>query len=181
VNSKTLILGIGNNLLADEGVGIHVVEHLRAILAESSSKLQNNLQLVDGGTLSFTLAGIIEDSARLIVIDATRLDAAPGTVRVFEGEDMDHFLGTGKRSSVHEVSLLDLMAVAALSGHLPQQRALIGVQPKKIDWSDIPTPAVKQAIPVVCDHVMDLVSRWTGIPMPSLDHLAITSRQECEI
>ena len=78
---------------------------------------------------------------------------------------MDSFLGTGKRNSVHEVSLLDLMAVAALSGHLPEQRALIGIQPENIDWSDVPTPAVRDAIPVACDHVIKLVRRWMVLPV----------------
>ena len=176
MSGKTLVLGIGNNLLADEGIGIHVIEHLHAIAAGPSNKLHDKFQLVDGGTLSFTLAGIIEDSARLIVIDATRLDAPPGTVRVFEGEDMDRFLGTGKRSSVHEVSLLDLMAVVALSGHLPPQRALIGIQPEKIDWSDRLSPSVELAIPVVCDHVMELADRWTKLsPIPEVSRPQLTT------
>lgn len=164
MSKKTLILGLGNTLLGDEGIGVHVLEHLRNHIHQFIPDLEDNLELLDGGTLSFTLATAIEDSAQLIVIDATRLDAEPGTVRVFEGESMDSYLGTGKRSSVHEVSLLDLMAVAALSGHLPEQRALIGIQPENIDWSDVPTPAVRNAIPTVCDHVIELVQCWMVIP-----------------
>jgi len=164
LNEKTLVLGLGNTLLADEGIGVHALEHLRQHIKQSSPDLENCIELLDGGTLSFTLAAAIEDSAQLIVIDATRLDATPGTVRVFEGEAMDRFLGSGKRSSVHEVSLLDLMAVAALSGHLPRQRALIGIQPENIDWSDTPTKAVSQALPAVSDHVIDLVQRWIQTP-----------------
>jgi hydrogenase maturation protease len=162
VSSKTLVLGLGNTLLADEGIGVHALTNLRHRLPEIAPELEPQLELLDGGTLSFTLAGAIEDCARLIVIDASRLDAEPGTVRVFEGEAMDHFLGTGKRSSVHEVSLLDLLAVATLSGHLPQQRALIGVQPENIDWADAPTPPVQASIPLVCEHVLELARRWTA-------------------
>ena len=175
MSGKTLILGIGNNLLGDEGIGIHVVEHLHTLVADSTN-LHDKLQLVDGGTLSFSLAGLIEDCERLIVIDATRLDAAPGTVRVFEGADMDHFLGSGKRSSVHEVSLLDLMAVVALNGHLPTQRALIGIQPQDIDWSDQLSTPVAQAVPVVCEHVMQLAERWTNpSPLPEISHAQLAT------
>ena len=175
MSGKTLVLGIGNNLLGDEGIGIHVIQHLHAIAADSSN-LHDKFQLVDGGTLSFTLAGIIEDSARLIVIDAPRLDAPPGTVRVFEGEDMDHFLGNGKRSSVHEVSLLDLMAVVALNGHLPERRALIGIQPEHIDWSDRLSPSLEQAVPVVCEHVMGLADRWSNLsPLPEVSRVQLTT------
>ena len=160
MNNKTLVLGLGNTLLGDEGIGVHALESLRHFIDHSEPDLSNQIEILDGGTLSFTLAAAIEDCAQLIVIDAARLDAAPGTVGVFEDEAMDHFLGTGKRSSVHEVSLLDLMAVAALSGHLPQHRALIGVEPDYIDWADEPTPAVGQAIPLVCERVVELVRRW---------------------
>ena len=172
MSEKTLVLGLGNTLLADEGIGVHAVEYLRNHIEQTEHDLASRVELLDGGTLSFTLAAAIEDSTHLIVIDATRLDAAPGTVCVFEGEAMDEFLGTGKRTSVHEVSLLDLMAVAALSGHLPVQRALIGIQPENIDWSDTPTPEVSRAIPLVCDHVLDLVHRWTRVPPQIADSLA---------
>lgn len=171
MGGRTLVLGLGNTLLADEGIGVHVLDHLRTVVLENHSDLENKLELLDGGTLSFTLAAAIEDSAHLIVIDATRLDAPPGTVRVFEGEAMDQFLGTGKRSSVHEVSLLDLLAVVALSDHLPARRALIGIQPENIDWSDTPTAAVNKAIPLACDHVLELSRRWMALPMPSPNRL----------
>jgi len=154
------VLGLGNTLLGDEGVGVHALQYLLDHIRQTQPDLENRVELLDGGTLSFTLAADIEDCSQLIVIDATRLESAPGAVRVFEGEAMDHFLGSGKRSSVHEVSLLDLMAVAALSGHLPQQRALIGVQPEYIDWADSLTPSVSQSLPRVCDEVIDLVRRW---------------------
>jgi hydrogenase maturation protease len=175
LHNKTLVLGLGNTLLGDEGIGVHVLEPLRHFIDHSEPDLSSKIEILDGGTLSFTLAAAIEDCARLIVIDAARLDAAPGTVRVFEDQAMDHFLGTGKRSSVHEVSLLDLMAVAALSGHLPQRRALIGVEPEYIDWADEPTPAVRQAIPQVCDHVVELVQRWWS---PAYDDQALAAGGE---
>lgn len=162
MTSTTLVLGLGNTLLGDEGVGVHAVRHVRQQLPQIAPELESRLELLDGGTLSFTLAGAIEDSTHLIVIDASRLDAEPGTVRVFEGEAMDQFLGTGKCSSVHEVSLLDLLAVATLSGHLPQRRALIGVQPEYIDWSDTPSPSVQASIPLVCEQVLELSRRWTA-------------------
>ncbi len=169
MSRSTLVLGLGNTLLADEGIGVHALQYLRDRIPENAPELEQELELLDGGTLSFTLAGAIEDSDHLIVLDASRFDAAPGTVRVFEGEAMDHFLGTGKRSSVHEVSLLDLLAITALSGHLPQRRALVGIQPENVDWSDHPTPAVHEAIPVVCEYVLELARRWRTVPASSRD------------
>jgi hydrogenase maturation protease len=152
---KTLILGIGNILLRDEGAGIHVLNQLRALLAD-----RDDVNLLDGGTLSFTLAGAIEDAAHLIVIDAAQLDAAPGTSQVFEGAQMDAFLGSNRRMSVHEVSLIDLMAIAHLCDHLPQQRALIGIQPGEIDWGEAPYPSVASALPQVCSQALQLMEAW---------------------
>ena len=97
---------------------------------------------------------------QLIVIDAAELDSAPGTVRAFVGEDMDRFLGVNRKRSVHEVGLLDLMAVAHLAGHLPQRRALIGIQPDIVDWGDAPTAAVAEAIPQACSLTLDLIAAW---------------------
>ncbi len=152
---KTLVLGIGNTLLGDEGAGVYAVRHMQREHADCA-----DVEFLDGGTLSFTLAGPIEQADNLIVIDATELCAAPGTLRVFVGDEMDRFLGANRKASVHEVSLLDLMAVALLSGRLPQRRALIGIQPQFLDWADGPTEAVARAIPDACDQAMNLMGAW---------------------
>ena len=151
----TLVLGLGNTLLGDEGVGVYAVQRLEQALAGTDGVL-----CLDGGTLSFTLAGPIEDSARLIVIDAAELHAEPGSVRVFEGAAMDHHVGAGSKRSVHEVSLADLLAIACLAGRLPEYRALIGIQPEFVDWSDAPTPAGERGIETACALALDLIRRW---------------------
>jgi len=155
MNNKTLVLGLGNTLLGDEGAGVYAVRALQERHADRA-----DVELLDGGTLSFTLAGPIEDADNLIVIDATQLKDTPGTVRVFEGEDMDRFLGGNRKSSVHEVSLLDLLTIARLAEALPARRALIGIQPEYLDWSDTLTENVARAIPVACELAMNLIERW---------------------
>lgn len=154
-SSRTLILGIGNTLLSDEGAGIHVIRELAEHLGDRA-----DIELMDGGTLSFTLAGAIEEADRLIVVDAANLDAPPGTTRVFVGDDMDNFVGGNRKRSVHEVGLIDLMAIARLTDRLPGARALIGIQPHDLDWGETPSPAVSAAIPVACRHVLDLLETW---------------------
>lgn len=152
---KTLILGIGNVLLSDEGAGVHAIRQLADLAAQ-----RNDIELMDGGTLSFSLAGAIEDAAHLIVIDAAQYDGVPGTTKVFVGEQMDTFIGSNRKCSVHEVSLIDLMAIALLSGQLPQQRALIGIQPHSIDWGETPSPPVASAIRLACGQALQLVAEW---------------------
>lgn len=158
----TLVLGIGNTLLTDEGIGVYVIRYL----AQRYPHLPD-VDYMDGGTLSFTLAEPIAAADGLITVDAARLDAPPGSVRRFEGEEMDRFL-QGKRSSVHEVSLADLLDMARLTGDLPERRCLIGIQPSAMGWGDQPTPEVEAAIPEAAKLVLDTLFRWTGnTPPPS--------------
>jgi hydrogenase maturation protease len=152
---KTLILGIGNTLLQDEGAGVHAVLQL----AEQAAH-RDDIELMDGGTLSFSLAGAIEDAENLIVIDAAQYGGEPGTTRVFLGDQMDSFVGGNRKLSVHEVSLLDLLMIARLADRLPRQRALIGIQPHSIDWGETPSPPVAGAIRLACDQAMQLVAEW---------------------
>ncbi len=153
--SNIAVLGIGNVLLGDDGIGVHA---MRAF-AERSEDL-GELHFLDGGTLSFMLAPAIESCDGLIVLDAAELLASAGDVRLFEGSAMDVFLGSSRKRSVHEVGLLDLMAIAALSGRLPERRALIAIQPAAVGWSDQPTESVAAAIPEVCARARELVERW---------------------
>ena len=151
---EVTVLGIGNCLLADEGAGIHAIHRL----AERSPG--EHVRLVDGGTLSFTLAEAIASTDRLIVIDAARFDARPGTVRLLEGEAMDAFLTGPGRRSVHEVGLIDLMQMVRMSGDLPQHRALIGIEPASVDWGSAPTPPVAASLDEVCSVAYELIRRW---------------------
>ncbi len=153
---KTLVLGIGNTLLTDEGVGVHVLDRLGA------TDLPEAVELLDGGTLSFTLAGPIEDAEALVVVDAANLKSSPGTLKVFEGQDMDAFLMGNRKSSVHEVGLTDLRAIAILAGHWPERRALVAIQPEAVDWGEAPTPAVAAAIAPAVEAVLGLIRRWRG-------------------
>lgn len=152
---RVLVLGIGNTLLGDEGLGVATVLHM-----QSQPVDRRGVRCVDGGTLSFTLAGEIEDAQALIVIDAAELRSAPGTVQVFEGADMDDFVSTRRKSSVHEVNLVDLLAIARLTGHLPRHRALIGIQPQAMEWACGLTPAARAAVPAAAAQAWGLVGRW---------------------
>lgn len=151
---NTLILGIGNTLLSDEGAGVHALN-----LFQSYHPDHPNLTYIDGGTLSFTLAAYIEDCDRLIVFDAAELHAPAGTVRTMSGLDMDTFLGAARRSP-HEVGLLDLFDIARLTESLPDERALIGIQPDSIEWGMSPTPAVGQALPTAMKEAESLLVQW---------------------
>ena len=154
MTTTTLVLGIGNTLLSDEGVGIHIVEYLAAHHGD-----KNHVTCLDGGTLSFVLADAIAEHDNLIVVDAARLGEAAGTVRCFEGADMDRYL-TGNRCSVHEVGLTDLLDIARLSGTFPEHRALIGVQPHSLEWGEALSERVVPAVGSAARQVLVLLQRW---------------------
>lgn len=154
---KILVLGIGNTLLTDEGVGIVAMRELQARYVD-----HKNIEFLDGGTLSFTLAVPISECDALLVIDAAELGAAPGTVCSFEGEAMDRFMGENRKNSVHEVGLLDLKSISLLTGHWPKQRALIGVQPAVVRWGEMLTPAVAAALPKVCELADGVIANFNS-------------------
>lgn len=151
---NTLILGIGNVLLRDEGAGIHAMHRLQATFSAA-----HDITFIDGGTLSFTLAAYLQDCDNVIVLDAAELKSPPGTVKTLVGEQMDAFLGAARRSP-HEVGLLDLFDIARLTDSLPANRALIGIQPKSIEWGMCATSPVERALPEVVNEAVKLLAQW---------------------
>jgi hydrogenase maturation protease len=155
-NSTILVLGLGNSLLSDDGVGIHVVEALRGEFGR-----RPDISLRDGGTLGLVLLPEIEDAGAVILVDASEVGGAPGDVRVFEGEAMDRQLGGTKRTA-HEVAAADLLDAAALTGQRPERRALVAIQAASTEWGLSPTSPVASAIPAACDRVRALIERWSA-------------------
>ena len=156
---RTVVLGIGNVLLTDDGAGVHAARCLADGLARGTLNAPSNVDVLDAGTLSFTLVPLIGDAERLIVLDAMQLGEPAGTVRRFLDSDVDRVLSRA-RLSVHEVGLRDVLAAACLCGSLPRERALIGVQPARIDWGSEPTEPVAAAIDELIHMTLDLLGDW---------------------
>lgn len=148
---RIVVIGIGNNLLGDDGAGVHVVEQLK------TEQWPLPITFLDGGTLSFSLLEHIETADHLIIVDAAYLDASPGTVAVFRNSELEHFLTHSRRPSVHEVNLLDVLGAARLRGRLPGEYALVAIEPEVVGWSSTPSPAVAAAIDKACGRVAELI------------------------
>jgi hydrogenase maturation protease len=155
----TLVLGIGNTLLTDEGVGVHVINRL----AQAYSHFPE-VKFLDGGTLSFSLAGELASHDWLIVVDAAHTGNPPGSVVCFEGSEMDRYL-KGNRKSVHEVGLGDLLDIARLSECYPGRAALVGIEPFSMEWGESLSPIVEKTVPVAMDSVTALINRWKRNPI----------------
>ncbi len=155
-NSKILLLGLGNTLLGDDGVGVHIVNRLQSRLLE-----HEEIECVDGGTLGLSLLTQMDLDRPFIAVDAAQIGLPAGAVRVFEGEQMDMQL-SGRKSTSHEVALADLMDAALLTGIRPDKRALVAIQPRETGWGDAPTPAVAAAIETAESEILALIDRWQG-------------------
>ncbi len=156
MGGKILVLGLGNTLLTDDGIGPHVIAALdRGAAARNTAEVAT----LDGGTLGLSLLPEIEAATALIVVDAASYGGAPGEVRVFDEAAMDAQLGATK-TSAHELALADLLGAAALSGCLPERRALVGIAPALVSWGLEPTPEVAASIPLACAEIEKIIERW---------------------
>jgi hydrogenase maturation protease len=151
---RILVMGIGNTLLQDDGIGVHVTEQFRNSLSPDSS-----VTVLDGGTIGLSLLPDVEDSDAVIIVDASEIDEPPGTVRIFRDREIDRQL-SGKRRTVHEVALADLFAAAEIRGRSPARRVLVAIQPGCTDWGLDPTSPVKAAIPQACEAIESLTEEW---------------------
>ena len=152
--TRVLVLGVGNPLMSDDGVGQRVL----AVLSARHPAL-DGVEYLDAGTLGLMLLPRVEQCDALLALDAAHLSGAPGEVRVFEGTELDAFLRTA-RCSVHELGLRDLFDAARLTDALPARRALVGVQPEQLGWGMVLSPAVATAVPAAADVARCIVERW---------------------
>jgi hydrogenase maturation protease len=159
---RTVVLGIGNPLIGDDGLGIHVIRDLLARRA-SLPLPEGDIEILDGGTLGYLLLDRVDGLDGLIVVDAANIGAEPGELRVFQDEEIDRFLSDNQTSSVHEVGLVDLMQMLSLTGKTPRRRALVGVQPAVIDWNMELSPAVAPSMLKASNAIVDILSIWYGV------------------
>ena len=154
--ASVAVVGIGNNLLTDDGAGIHAL----ALVAQDAA---DGVTCIDGGTVGLGLLDRLANFDGLVALDAMILGKRPGAVTVLQGEAMDAHLRT-QHGSVHEVGLSDLMDALRLCGELPEKRALIGIEPEAMDWGTEPTAAVAAALPEAAALARQLVREWRSAP-----------------
>lgn len=156
-----LILGIGNILLKDEGVGVRAVEAL-----EKRYLMPESVEIVDGGTAGFELLSYIRNREYLIVIDAIAHGQAPGTVMRVEGEDVRATFS--HRISPHQLGISDVLAASLVAGEPPRNLVLFGIEPKDIatglDLSDEVSESLDKLISCVVDELVSIGCELTARP-----------------
>jgi hydrogenase maturation protease len=161
IDGPLLVVGVGNILLRDEGVGVRVVERLRL----SHEPLPADARLVDGGTLGLDLLPLIEEARGLVLVDAIDVQAAPGSVIVLRGRDVeDAFVGA---VSSGQVGVGDLVAVCRLTEVLPDEIVLIGIQTAElevgVDLSEPVAAALPEAASVVHAELRRMAAATSAI------------------
>lgn len=152
-NVKTLILGVGNLLLSDEGVGVRVIERL---LAEYD--LPEQVQVLDGGTLGLDLLYYLEGVENLLIIDAVEMESEPGELLRMEGEDVPAFLSV--KMSPHQIGIPDMLFAAKLRDLYPRNVVLWGVQPAKLDVGMELSPLINAKIDVLVGKTLAELDSW---------------------
>ena len=152
---RILVLGVGNILLRDEGVGVRVVERLQADYSFSP-----NVSLLDGGTLGIKLMEAISSSDVLIVVDAVLNGQPPGTFYRLTGEEVRKSVAF--KYSLHQTDLLETLACCELVGNRPET-VVLGIEPEDYSpWSDELTPTVKNRVPELAQVVLEEIRRAGG-------------------
>ena len=150
---KTLVLGVGNKLMSDEGVGVHVIERLVA-----GHDLPEEVQVLDGGTLGMDLLYYLEGIENLLLVDAVEAHKEPGAMICLEDEDVPAFLSM--KISPHQLGVPDMLAAAKLKGQYPKRLVLLGIQPELLEIGLDLSPLVESKVDILVTKVVAQLKAW---------------------
>ncbi|MBW1744424.1 MAG: HyaD/HybD family hydrogenase maturation endopeptidase [Deltaproteobacteria bacterium] len=156
---RVIVLGVGNLLLSDEGVGVHVAKKLMEM------KLPPGVQVVEGGTDGFRLMNVVTEADRLIIVDAVKGGEVPGSIYRFDIKDAPTYPDVYK-TSVHQIGILEVVHLSELVGKTPET-TIIGVEPKSLDMGMELSPEVEAKLPRIIELIFEEVNH------PSLPDNAI--------
>jgi hydrogenase maturation protease len=166
LQQRIVVLGIGNTLNRDEGVGVHALRALEAHCSPSPDGCFSHqergaggeAEFLDGGTLGLNLLPIVEEASHLLILDAVDARQAPGTVIEMLGAEIPLF--SGIKLSQHQVTFQEVLGLATVRGKLPPYLHLIGVQPADLAIGLELSPIVAAALPEVIRRGMTVFSAW---------------------
>lgn len=149
---RTLVLGLGNLVHSDDGLGVHAIQHL-----SEDPRVPSDVVLMDGGTQGLSLLPHISAFQRLLVIDAVDAGETPGTLIRVEGNALHNLPG---KASVHQLGFADLMVALELLGESPEEIVLLGVQPLSTEWGTEVTAPVGAALSKLPDLIVEQLLHW---------------------
>ena len=138
-----VVLGLGNTLHTDDGIGPQAIERLR-----NDSRVPEDVTLIEGGTLGLELLTYVWDCSYLLVLDAVDVGQPPGTLVRMSSEELQTLPGKG---SVHQLGVADLLVALRVLAHRTPEVVLLGVQPASTEWCTELSPAVAAVLPALAD------------------------------
>jgi len=150
---KTVVVGLGNPLMGDDGLGIAALEILR-----DRWEFEPEVELLDGGTWGMNLLHLIESAERVLLVDAINVGAAPGTAVALERDELPRLLSM--KLSPHQIDMREVLAVAELRGTLPDDIVAIGLQPERIEMSTELSPTLSRNMDALLLSVAERLAAW---------------------
>jgi hydrogenase maturation protease len=157
---SVLVLGIGNLVMSDDGVGVLVAQRL-----QQGYRFADNVEVLDGGTLGLDLLPKLENITNLIMIDAVETGQKAGTCVRLCGQELPIALET--KLSPHQMGLKDLLAVSELMGHSPKEMVLFGVQPGSVEMEIGLTAEVEAELETLVTNVLNELANWGVAATPA--------------
>jgi len=148
-----VVLGLGNMLMADDGIGLAALARL-----QDEWFISPDVELVDGGTWGMNLLPIIENTDQLLVLDAIDHGREPGTLLRLENDEVPRFLAT--KLSPHQIDLREVLALAELRGKLPGELVAVGLQPARVEMSTELSPPVQARLGEMVEEAARTLAGW---------------------
>lgn len=152
-STDILLIGLGNVLLSDEGVGVHILRQL-----ERAYRFEPTITLIDGGTSGLDLLPLFAEYRRILMIDAIACDAAPSHITVWRDAEIRRALNP--KLSVHHLGISDLLALVELLDYSPHEIVLVGIVPESLELGVELSPTVARVIPAVIAQVREIMNGW---------------------
>lgn len=153
----TVVIGLGNPLMGDDGVGLAALEALRG-----GWRFEPWVEMLDGGTWGVNLLPAVEGAERVLVLDAIRGGSEPGEVVTLEGDEIPRFLST--KLSPHQIDFREVLALAELRGTLPPVLLALGVQPDRVEMRVGLSPRAAAGLPRLVETCVERLRGWGHIP-----------------
>jgi hydrogenase maturation protease len=150
---KITIFGIGNILLSDDGVGVHALNRLR-----DEYEFPKSVTLIDGGTKGLDLLPFLEETDRVMFLDAANFKKKPGTIGTIDGDNIPAFLSS--KLSVHQIGLPDMLFAAKFMEITPPEMCLVGIQPKSLETGTELSDEIGARLDDLLDTIVRRLKDW---------------------
>ena len=152
--TRKIVLGLGNTLNKDEGLGVQAVKQLESLINGANPEIE----FVDGGVLGLKLLPWVEEASHLLVLDAINARKTPGTLIELERDQIP--LYTGIKLSDHQVTFQEVLGLANFRGLLPEHLHMIGIQPVDISTGVELSAEVQKILPLVLEKSKTILIKW---------------------